>query len=441
MVVNVSTNRYSVAKIIVGQTIAEGANYDDLPTAYAAASPGDTVWLRDGVFDVGASMALRERVNICSYVGAGFTPNVTIKGKLTATFAGNTTISGVRLKTNGDAFLQVSGSNATKVYLDDCWLECSDATGISVTTSSSSSLVEMKNCRGDLTTTGVTLFNYAGAGQISPYNCNFGNTGGSSTNSTISSGIFEAEHSVFAFGITTSSVASFSSIACTFTPAGGGVNQTALLGGSSGNHGCNHSIFSSGSATGIVINNGALLLYNSDVSSTNASAISGTGTIYHAGVTFSNTSKKISVATQIGGTLPGGLTQNPSAGFLGEIISNSAALASVSMVNNTAKTVTSIALSAGVWDISSLCSVSGTLTGTRFQTSISATNNALGGGGIGNDTTDGPTMPNAAANVTHTIAGIRVMVTATTTYYLVGRVSFTGGTATCGGSLRATRVG
>ena len=85
MVVNVSTNRYSVAKIIVGQTIAEGANYDDLPTAYAAASPGDTVWLRDGVFDVGASMALRERVNICSYVGAGFTPNVTIKGKLTAT--------------------------------------------------------------------------------------------------------------------------------------------------------------------------------------------------------------------------------------------------------------------------------------------------------------------------------------------------------------------
>lgn len=81
------------------------------------------------------------------------------------------------------------------------------------------------------------------------------------------------------------------------------------------------------------------------------------------------------------------------------------------------------------------------LTGTRFQTSISATNNALGAGGIGGDTTDGPTMPNAAANVTHTIAGIRVMVTATTTYYLVGRVSFTGGTATCGGSLRATRVG
>jgi hypothetical protein len=427
-------------KFIAGDT-SNGANYSTIAAASAAAGAGNVVYIQGRSTPYVEDITLLAGQTLSSLPGSGFNGNVTIQGKLTATFSGTATVSGIRLKTNGDAFLEVSGSNATKVYINNCWLECSDATGIEVTTSSSGSLVELNYCRGDITATGISLFNYSGAGQISPYYCSIGNTGGSTTDSTISSGIFEAEFSVFVFGITTSGTATYSSISCTFTPAGVGLNRTALTAGSVGNHGCNHSIYSSGSATAIVINNGALLLYNSDVSSTNASAISGTGTIYYSGVTFSNSSKKIAVSTQIGGTMAGGLTQNPTAGFVGETISSSAALASVAMVNNTPKTVTSISLTAGVWDVSSLCAVSGVLTGTRFQTSISATNNTLGSGGIGNDTTDGPTMPNAAANVTHTISSVRVLLTATTTYYLVANVAFTVGTATTGGTIRATRVG
>lgn len=439
MVVNVATNRYSVARYIVAPTIAEGANFTTITAALAAASSGETIFIRPGTYT--EDLTLKADVNLSSFSGEGVTPTVTIIGKLTATFAGTAVITGIRLQTHGDNFLAITGSAATRINLWNCYTNCTDATGISISSSSANSRLELNYCRGDIAASGIALFNFTGAGSISPYYSNFGNSGQSTTDSTISSGIYEAEYCVFGFGITTSGTASYSSLYSTYSPAGHGLNHTALNAGSVGNHGTSHDIYSSGSATAIVINNGALIIGQAVISCTNTNAISGTGSIFYDGLSFFGGSQKISVSTQTGGLLRGGQTQNPSLGFIGERIEASAGLASVAMVNNTAKTVTSISLTAGIWDLYSLCAVSGVLTGTRFQTSISATNNALGAGGIGGDTTDGPTMPNAAANVTHTIAGIRVMVTATTTYYLVGRVSFTGGTATCGGSLRATRVG
>lgn len=439
MAVNVSTNRYSVAKFIVAPTIAEGANYTTIAAALAAAVSGETIFIRPGTYT--ENLTLKAGVDLVSFSGEGVTPNVTIIGKLSASFAGHATISGIRLQTNGDNFLTITGSSATLINLWNCYLKCSDAMGMSVTTSSSSSVLEINYCRGDISSTGISLFSYSGAGQISFYYSNFGNSAASTTDSTISSGTYESEYSLYGFGITTSGTASYSSLYCTYTPGGNGANHTALTAGSVGNHGCVHDIYSSGSATAIVINNGALLISESGIFSTNTNAISGTGTIYYDGLAFNTQSQKISVTTQVGGVHKGSQTQNPSPGFIGERIESGVGIGAVSMVNNTSKTITSISLTAGVWDISSIASLNGTLTGTRFQSSISPTNNTLGPGGVGGDTADGPTMSTAVANVTQVVPDFRVVLTATTTYYLVGRVSFTGGSASCGGSIRATRAG
>lgn len=438
--VNVATNRYSVAKFIVAPTIAEGANYTSIADAITAASSGDTIFIKPGTYT--EDPILKEGVNLYSFDCDAQTPNVTIVGKCTATFAGTCSISGIRLKTNSAAFLEVSGSSATIVNLQNCYCDCNNATGITFSSSSSSARVFLTSCLGNIATTGISLFAHSSAGRMNIYYMHCDNSGGSITDSTVSAGIIDLVFAYFNFGIATSGTATYNSSDSVLSPAGAGQNKTALTIGGTGGGGSGHDTFSSGSATAVTIAASCtLVMSHSIVSSTNTNAISGAGQINYSCLCFPASSSKISTTTQIGGTINGGLTQNPSAGFLGERIESSTALASVSMSNNTAKTVTSISLTAGIWDISSLCAVSGVLTGTRFQTSISATNNALGSGGIGGDTTDGPTMPNAAANVTHTIAGVRVTLTATTTYYLVALVAFTAGTATTGGTIRATRVG
>ena len=133
MVVNVATNHYSVARYIVAPTIAEGANFTTITAALAAASSGETIFIRPGTYT--EDLTLKADVNLSSFSGEGVTPTVTIIGKLTATFAGTAVITGIRLQTNGDNFLAITGSAATRINLWNCYTNCTDATGISISSS------------------------------------------------------------------------------------------------------------------------------------------------------------------------------------------------------------------------------------------------------------------------------------------------------------------
>jgi hypothetical protein len=132
---------------------------------------------------------------------------------------------------------------------------------------------------------------------------------------------------------------------------------------------------------------------------------------------------------------------SPPAGYLGEQIRSFLPLASaVSLSDSTDKTITSISLTAGVWDISCIGVLRGTLTGTAWSVGISTTNNALAAN-YGDDTALTPTVSTAANDVSLSIPAFRATLASTTTYYLVGRASFTVGTATGYGRISATRVG
>lgn len=440
MIFKTGDNNFGVAKWIVDSVAGQGT-HQTIAAALTDASSGETIFIRPGTYT--ENLTLKAGVDLASFSGEGRTPNVTIIGKLSASFAGRMTISGIRLQTNSDNFLSITGSSATFIALWNCYLNCTNATGISNSSSSSSSRVVTDYCHGDIGTTGISLFSHSGSGSLSFYYSSFSNSGVSTTDSTISGGSFESEYSLFGFGITTSGTVSYSTFHCSFTLSGQGtgINHTALTVGATGNHFSSHDQYFSGSSTAITVNTGPFLISNAVIASSNTNAISGSGTIDYDGLAFGSYSQKISTTTQVGGLLKGGQTQNPSAGFLGERIESSLGTGSISMSNNTPKTITSISLTAGIWDISSIASLSGTLTGTRFQSSISPTNNTLGSGGVGIDIADGPTMSTSAANVTQAIPNLRVVLTATTTYYLVANVIFSGGTATTGGTIRATRVG
>lgn len=133
------------------------------------------------------------------------------------------------------------------------------------------------------------------------------------------------------------------------------------------------------------------------------------------------------------------------AGKLGELITGSLASGSAtSLTTATDKTVISISLTAGDWDVSAvgLFSLAAATTVTDLQISISATNNTRdtsNGRWFINRYPSGTVLGNATAVSMQTI-DTQVSLASTTTYYLIARATF--GTDTCAafGFIRARRA-
>lgn len=128
----------------------------------------------------------------------------------------------------------------------------------------------------------------------------------------------------------------------------------------------------------------------------------------------------------------------PASGVIGQQISNTGTVASVS--NNTATNITSITLSAGVWDITGMAIFGGGITGTTFRIGINSVSATMPGSeGINQIST--PTAPTAASDSGLTICPQRFSISGSTTYYLVCYSLFTVGTLAAQGIITATRVG
>lgn len=429
------------AKYIVDPTQYYGT-HQTIQAAITAASSGETIFIRPGTYT--ENLTLKAGVMLTAFDSDGSlngTGNVIISGTCTMTTAGSVTISGIQLQTNSAALLAVTGSAASIVNLFNCYLNCTNATGITYSSSSASSVINISCCRGDLGTTGIGIFSHSSAGRLRMRFSNFTNTGSSLTASTCSAGTLDIFYCVFASTTTTSGTATLVSEYNHYSPAA--FNITAFTAGGSGTHGSSFDVFSSGSAVALSIGASCTMIITlSNVSSTNANAIDGAGAIVYSGINFPGSSQKISTTTQTGGIIKGGQTQAPSAGFVGESIQSVVASGSpVSLSTGAATSVTSISLTAGVWDVSALGTLAGTLTGTLFAVGISPTNNALIAADSGNSYLVTPTMSTAAANSSLSVPRYRVVLTATTTYYLILRADYTVGTATGWGRLSATRVG
>jgi len=135
-----------------------------------------------------------------------------------------------------------------------------------------------------------------------------------------------------------------------------------------------------------------------------------------------------------------GLTNgsDAAAGYIGEYVESAVAEGSVgSWVTDTGKTVTSISLTAGDWDVEAFGSFAGgAITGTASAFSISTADNTI----QGTAKAQVPATPTATSEVYLAVARRRVSITVTTTIYLVGLIKFSAGTPTAGGTISARRV-
>jgi uncharacterized membrane protein len=177
-----------------------------------------------------------------------------------------------------------------------------------------------------------------------------------------------------------------------------------------------------------VVSGGSALMY---VSSTGAITSNATGT---------------AISAPNGGATIKGYTDNSSAasGIVGEYIETVISDASqVSVVNETAKSIMSVSLTAGDWDIEGGLIIfynEATVVGNSvIVANITSTTNTI----TNNGRESVILIP--ALSVVSTETGIvcprqRVSITSTTTYYLVAQVPFTAGSAACAGQLTARRI-
>lgn len=423
---------YDTANGLVVDKTGNG-DFTTIAAALTAATSGFTIFIRPGTYT--ENLTLKAGVNLCAFSTDSESGTVTINGKCTATFSGTCNISNIQLQTNSDYFLEVTGSNATVIYLFYCYINCLNNTGLHFTASNTSAGIIFWTCNGNIGTTGISLFTATSTGTIYFLYNNLSNTGNSTTASTAAATTVQAQYSIFGnvFSFTTTGVGNF--YYCTFS-YGAVINTTAITTAGTGVHVVFQSLVQAGTASAISVGTGtSMAVYNSIIQSTNTNALTGAGTLVVSGNTYSGTSHQTNVTTQTGGAIAG-LTQGtaPSAGYLGENITGTAS--AVATTSTTPKTITSISLTPGIWDVTGM-SVSVATGGTGLMQagtlSVSATNNTQG-------------AAQAITSGTFSIVGlttlpIRATLSATTTYYLVVTNVYSSTTCPTTGYMSATRVG
>lgn len=415
--------------------------FSTIGTALTAAVSGQTIFIRTGIYT--EDLTLKPGVNLASFSNSGDTPNVTIIGNSTLSTAGTVTITDMRLQTNSAAFLTVSGSAASIVNVDNCFLNCVNATGISYSSSSTSSQVNVMNCTGNIATTGITLFANSSTGPLTLKSCLINNSGNSVTPSTSTSAHTFIRSSTLAFPISTTAPGVVT-IQFSFIDTNA-LNVPCLTTSGSATNSCYHSIFFSGSSASLSIGTtNTLITHNITVNNTATNAITGSGTLEKGLISFVS-SNLINPTATVLSVIDAGQYRGryvgtaPSAGMIGEQIRSVVASgAAVPLSSSTATNITSISLTPGIWDVSCVADFTGFTVGTQISASISTVSATQGTSG--DNQVSFPITAIGAMFSSLVIPSYRISLTTTTTVFLVGVAVFTIGTSSGFGRISATRV-
>jgi hypothetical protein len=433
-----ATNNYGPAKFIVDASAANGT-HTTITAALSDAVSGETIFIRPGSYT--ENLTLKAGVNLAAYVADGFTPNVTIVGTLACSYSGTASVSGMRLQTNSANAISLTGANATILNVIDCNLNFTNNDGISSTGSNAAASIFFTECTGDLGTTGIKIFNSTN-GSIEFRSCYITNSGGSSTASTASGTNFTCRYSAFLAPFATSG--STLAVGMWETNINTVATNTTCLAHASTAAGSflNNVDLNSGTATPLTVAaSSTITVANIILNSSNAAAVSGSGTLVYAGINQKHTVGTISTTTTTGkGTVGVQGNATAPAGYLGEEIRSYNSSAQ-NMTNNTPINITSISLTPGTWSISGIGQFGGgAITGTLTQLGISVNSASFTGVLGGESGVNTPTPPTAAATNNLTLPEFVVRLSATTTYYLVANALFSAGTQTCLGRISAIRI-
>lgn len=291
-----ATNNFGVAALIVDPTAGRGT-HTTIANALTSAVSGQTIFIRPGTYT--ENLTLQAGVNLTAFPGDDQTPNVTIVGNITCTGAGTRTISGIRLQTNSAPFLTVSANAAIVVYVKNCYLNCTNNTGISYSSANTGANLFFINCRGNIGATGIALYSGSGAGGIDFEYCEIENSGASTTASNNSSSAVSLTYCTVLCTFSTSSTGTINVRNTTIDTSA--INRTCVT--TSGTGAATmvaNSTLSSGTASALSIGSGTTCRASTSIiDCTNTNAITGAGILKYSGLSFFNTSSLVNTTTQI----------------------------------------------------------------------------------------------------------------------------------------------
>lgn len=275
-----------VARYIVsaGGT-TNGANYTTIAAAYAAAVTAgapQTVFIQPGTYT--ENVTLVAGINLCAFDCDAQTPNVTIIGKISASFAGVCSISGINLQTNSDYCISLTGAVLTDLRIKNCFITASNHTAIQYSSSLITSRLRFYECEGNISTTGITLLSHTAAGTLAFHTSFITNTGLSTTVSVITGtgalNFFSTDmqngFQLNSTGILRSNNSRFDCSSINITPIDIQAGTAQIL----------SSILDGGTAASFNTVSNNSFLDNVHLDTTNANPITGTGTVNigHVGV-------------------------------------------------------------------------------------------------------------------------------------------------------------
>jgi hypothetical protein len=405
-----------------------------LTLALASASNGDTIYMAPG-FTYTESPTISISVEISSFDRSTLSTGpyfAIISGTLTFGGSATTGVSNLTI-TNNSATPIVCNAGGT-VSFENCYISTSTGLGVS-------GAGNVFNFNNSTISTGGQIFAFTSGTNTFTYSTLITSLPSASTQSN---GSLIMTYCNTQSPITTSGIATLKVEYCAQDKTSN--NAIFLTCNGTGTSFISDSYINSGTAAAISIGAGATLtVSNCTLNSTNANPITGAGTLIYAGVNQIGTVGVFNTTTTTLKTISGGYYQgintatSPPAGSIGESISSSVARASATVINNnSATTITSISLTAGIWDISAIGCLIGTLTGTQWAVSITTTTNTQGTPGTTEVST--PTVATAASDSCLSIGKVRLTFGTTTSVFVTGFALFSVGSATQYGSVIATRV-
>ena len=247
-----------------------------------------SVFIHDGTYTENPPLAPG-----CDYVAFNadqLEPNVIINGNCTFSSAGTVAMTGIEFQTNSNYFLSVTGNQPSIVLLNGCYFNINSFTGILFNSSSSSALINVTSCQGNIGNPGYAIFSHSSAGTLNFVNTEMNNTGSSITPNICSSGVINLSFSIFTNQFLIESSAAFTFINCLFQS----VNPTTTLTlAGSGLQVVRYCTIISGSGIAVICSSSSPTLEFCVIRSSNTYAISGTGTLTYSNIVFEGSSSAI----------------------------------------------------------------------------------------------------------------------------------------------------
>lgn len=305
MTIVTGDNIFGTATWIVDPTLGRGT-HTTIQSAVTEASSGDTIFVRPGTYT--ENITGKDGITITGYAGTEFGQLTHIVGKISLS-SGTMRISSLALETNSDYALEATGTATIRCYKLN--IEASDNDSIS---NSGSGLIDLRFCTGDVSTTGVRVCATSGGGTISFRYCNWGNSGGSTTTSTASTGEIICQNCSMPIAFTTSSTGQIKIENCFFDNAP--VDVSTLTHNSSNKSHIYNSTINSGTASDVTITSGTVKIDQTRLLSTNANVITGAGTVEYGLFTSETSSALNPTSTASNYVFSRGISFNSGSDFL-----------------------------------------------------------------------------------------------------------------------------